>query len=535
MRRTLTTPSVPLAVTVAACLSASACVGGSRGVTGSQGRYAENGTFTMSIGDDLGGFDPYQSNIIKSYYMLAYDSMINIRLDGTLVSGLADKWSADARSATFRLRPDVTCSDGTPLTAGQVAADLTYAADPKNKSSLYGSQVPSTPFTATGDDATRTVKIAMSKPYGFLLHTVGLFPVVCGKGMKDRSILKTSSDGTGPFVLTKVVPGQSYTFTVRKGYKWGPAGATTGAPGTPRTVVLRTVTNETTAANLLLSGQISAANIAGDDQQRLVARGMRKVPQAATGAWLWFNHAPRRPTADTRLRQALVDALDIPALIKVNAGGYGGPSTGLAGLEPKACPGDTVRGRLPAHDTAAADTLLNQAGWIKGPDGIRTKNGRQLTLDLHFVAALSSFNKPTAELVAEQWKTVGIKVKLTADTIVGMNTTMFQTANFDVYMQGYGVFLPSAMVKYIAGPVPPEGVNLAAIDNKDYEKLTDKAISMTPPSACTYWNQAEQALWRAADIVPIANRPINFFLRNAEAQFMGYENPVPTSIRMLAG
>ena len=149
--------------------------------------------------------------------------------------------------------------------------------------------------------------------------------------------------------------------------------------------------------------------------------------------------------------------------------------------------------------------------------------------------AYSSFNKPTAELVAEQWRAVGVKVKLTADTVVAMNETMFRTANFDVYMQGFGVFLPSAMVKYIAGPVPPAGVNLAAITNKDYDELTDKAIGMTPPKACAYWNQAEQALWRAADIVPIANRPINFFLRNAGAQFMGYENPVPTSIRLFAG
>ena len=248
---------------------------------------------------------------------------------------------------------------------------------------------------------------------------------------------------------------------------------------------------------------------------------------------MWFNHAARRPTADEQVRQALTAGLDIPSLIKVNTGGDGGPSTGLAGFEPKACPGDTVAGRLPKHDPAAAESLLEQAGWTKGQDGIRTKNGRQLTLDLHYVPAYSSFNKPTAELVAAQWKIVGVKVKLTPDTIVAMSQTMFQTTNFDVYMQGYGVFVPSAMVKYIGGPVPPEGVNLAAIKNKDYDEQTAKAITMTPPQACTYWNQAEQALWRAADIVPVANRPTMFFLRNAEAQFMGYENPVPSSIRLL--
>jgi peptide/nickel transport system substrate-binding protein len=533
MRR-LTRLAVPLAPAMTICLLTAGCgTGPATSGPNAQGKYVKDGTFTLAISDDLGTFDPYQSNILKQYMKIAYDSMINMRPDGKLVSGLAEKWSATATTATFTLRGDITCSDGTPLTATQVAADLTYIADPKNKSSLYGSQVPATPFTATGDDTARTVTIDMKEPYGFILHTIGLAPIVCGKAMKDRAILKTGSDGTGPFVLTKVTAGQSYTFTRRDGYTWGPGGATTKTPGMPRTVVLRIISNETTAANLLLSGEVNATTIAGEDRHRLTARGLRKIPLAGSGAWLWFNHAPERTTADKRIRQALVAALDTTALVKVNTGGDGTPSQGLAALEPKACPGDTVTGRLPRHDPTAAATLLDQAGWTKNSDGIRTKNGKQLTIDLHYLSALSSFNKPTAELVAEQWKAIGVKTELTGDTLVTMNETMFKTAAFDIYMQGFGVFLPSAMSKYITGPTPPEGVNLAGIDNKTYNDLTAKAITKTPPEACTYWNQAEQALWQETNIAPIANRPTNYFLNKTQAQFMGYETPIPTSIRML--
>jgi peptide/nickel transport system substrate-binding protein len=56
---------------------------------------------------------------------------------------------------------------------------------------------------------------------------------------------------------------------------------------------------------------------------------------------------------------------------------------------------------------------------------------------------------------------------------------------------------------------------------------------MTPPQACTYWNQAEQALYRNLDVVPISDRPITNYLNKAEARITGQYIPVPTSLRVL--
>ena len=125
--------------------------------SGGAQRYAANGTFTMVVNEDLGTFDPYRSNVF-SVYQLAYDSLVNLQRDGTFVSGLAEKWTADAYSATFSLRPDVTCSDGTALKASQVAAALNYIGDPDNGSSQFGVNTPREPFSVTADDSSRTVK-----------------------------------------------------------------------------------------------------------------------------------------------------------------------------------------------------------------------------------------------------------------------------------------------------------------------------------------------------------------------------------------
>jgi peptide/nickel transport system substrate-binding protein len=497
-------------------------------------QYATDGTFTYAIRDDLGAFDPYHSQLIFGYEKLAYDSLVNVKSDGKFVSGLAEKWAADARSATFTLRRDVTCSDGAPLTAGQVAADLTYLGNPKNQSPQYGAKIPTVPFTVTGDDGTRTVTVTMKRPFGFLLNTIGQAPIVCAKGLKDPKLLKTASDGTGPFVLTKVVTGQSYTFTVREDYSWGPSGARTKVPGMPAKVVLKVVTNETTAANLLLAGEVNFAQITGADRRRLTAQRLDKVELRLPAAWLWFNQQNDRPTADRRVRQALISALDIDQVVKVSTDGQGSVSKGLVAVDPKPCTADTISGQLPAHDAAAAEALLDQAGWRKRADGIRQKDDKPLTVDLHYIpAATTPPQRPTAELLSQRWKAIGAQVKTTADTYVKLNETMFQSGNWDIYISAFGPNLPSGMMNYLSGPVPPKGTNFAGIDNKDYNTLVAKAQTMTPPGACTYWDRAEQALYRDVDPVPISDSVKTIFLQKAQADATIGTNPIPTSLRVL--
>ncbi len=523
---------VPLGAVFATCCLMAGCAGSPQTPAGGGGSYATGGTFTLVLSGDMGVFDPYRGNIAYTSN-LAYDSLVNLRPDGVFVSGLAERWAADARQATFTLRRGVTCSDGTPLTASQVAEDLNYIGDPKNKSLQYGLNTPITPFTVTGDDRTGTVKVRMGKdPFGFLLNTIGLAPIMCGKGLKNPKLLEKASDGTGPFVLSSVVPGQSYTFTVRKDYRWGPGGAGTKVPGTPAKIVLRVVPSETTAANLLLSGEVNMALVDGPDRTRLEARGLKRLKVPTTGTGLRFNQREGRPAADDRVRKALVEALNLGDIVKVSTGGAGSAASGLVLVEPRACAGDTVRGQLPRYDIAAAESLLDAAGWVKGPNGVRTKGATPLTIDLHYMPSVSIQNKPAAELMAEEWKAVGVRVKLTVDTSVSNTETLFKTGNWDVQTTMGNAYLPTAWVPYLSGPFPPKGTNLGGV-NKQYDALVAKAMPLTPPQACGYWNQAEQELYKQLDIVPISNRPRLYYLNKAQAATVGYEQPIPTSIRVL--
>jgi peptide/nickel transport system substrate-binding protein len=520
------------ALLIAACLVAQGCSGSSDRAQDPAAQYVSNGTLTIAVATRIEGADPYgSSSAIQDFASLAYDSLVNQLPDGSFVSGLASQWTVDAKSARFSLRSDVTCSDGTPLTASQVAAAITHVSNPNNQYPNYGTTVPTVPLTATGDDTSRTVTIALAAPYGFLLNTIGTLPIVCASGLKDRRTLKTRSAGTGPFKVTEVKPGQSLTFTVREDYRWGPSGASTSAPGTPAKVVVRFVEDETTAANLLLAGKVNLTKISGDDQRRLNAQDLDKIDRSI-GTALNFNQLDGHVTADQRVRRALVQALSFDQLVQVSTGGTGRAATGLVNIEPKPCPGDTVTGNRPEHDVAAAEALLDEAGWRRGPDGIRRNGGDPLTIDLHFVPAFYRFDKPTAEFVAERWKALGVQVELSSDSPTGYTEVAYETSDWDVYVLGYDFYLPSQWIPFVSGTVPPQGTNWSGIDNADYNAIVAKAAPQVPPQACSFWNEAEQALLRSVNIAPIAFGSHAYYLKDAEATFVGFQF-IPTTMRLL--
>lgn len=495
---------------------------------------AAGGTFTMALPGDIGAFDPYRNGSLISFAALAYDSLVNISPSGEVVSGLAETWKATATSATFTLRDGVTCSDGTPLKASQIAADLGFVKDPKNASPLYGTVVPPVPFTVDADDDKRTVKVKMSAPYSFLLQTIGVVPIVCAKGMADAKMLTGKSNGTGPYVLTQMTPGVEYVFTARKDYTWGPGGASTSEPGTPGKIVAKVITDEATAANLLISGQLNAAGVrAANQRQRLAGQGYSELTIPMLTGELWYNQRSGRPGADPDVRLALTMALDRDALVKAATSGLGQAATGLVASDAQPCKGDTVTGHLPAHDTAKAAQLLDQAGWALDVGGKRSKNGQPLAIRLRYPTILGEPGTAATELIRSQWEAVGAKVTLTGDDPNGLHRAMFQTADFDAYWNPFAFSLPTQVVPFVSGPPSPNGQNFAAIQNADYAKHAGQAAAQPAPDGCTAWAKAEQALYAKADVVPVAQQPMTVFLNRATAKTNQFQLLVPASIRVL--
>ncbi|MEU7039572.1 ABC transporter substrate-binding protein [Streptomyces varsoviensis] len=493
---------------------------------------AEGRTFTMAMPADPGTLDPALTVLSAAIQVgrFLYDPLIQVTADGRARAGLAEKWEGDATTARFRMRPGVTCSDGTPLTARDVAANIAFVADPTNRSPLTGLYVnPGT--TATVDAANREVTVVSKVPDAFLTRNVGMVPIVCGKGLEDRAALAEGRYGTGMFTLTEAVPGDHYTLTRRKDYVWGPGDWRAGQKGLPDKVRIRIVPNETTAANLLLSGELNAANLLGPDQQRLFGRGQYHADATAALGEMWFNQAPGRPGQDETTRRALARAVDLPVIGKVLSSGTGKPSGGLISIEPKTCTDATAARALPSHDVAAAKSLLGEAGWREGPGGVRAKDGKRLRIALLYPSQIGQPAASAAELIQKAWQAVGAEVTLRGVDNPGLNQIVGGTASWDAAVLPLGLAMPPQLRPFVSGPTPPNGTNFAHIDNKDYVSLATAAARMPGTEGCPTWNRAESALIEAVDVLPFVDAVQPTF--GAGARFeKSYGSITPSSIRM---
>ncbi|WP_330241890.1 ABC transporter substrate-binding protein [Streptomyces sp. NBC_00525] len=521
------TPPVALAAALtAAALALSGCGGVASSSTTTPP--VLGGTVRIAGPSETPSFDPY-SAFGASQARYAYDSLVNLAPDGGLVTGLAATWRATPTEASFTLRRGITCSDGTALTASAVARALTYAADPAHRLAGARTILPNVPFTARADDATGTVSVSAASPFPFLTRTVGLLPIVCPAGLDRPQALERTSQGTGPYVLTRYSPGGPYEFTVRDDYAWGPAGATTSEPGQPARIRLSVVPQAATAANLLITGGIDIAQVSGPDRARLTGRGLAVSEVATVTGMTFFNQRPGRVLADRALRRALVSALDREGLANVAVGGTGSPAADF-GARGAVCHADLADANLPAGDATDA---LRAAGWTRGADGRLTRDGRPLRLRLITSPDLGPTLVSVAELMARQWTALGADVDLVGESLPALVNAMYETADFDVVVGSTpGFALPAGFIPFFSGPAPARGLNFAGVRNPEYDALVTRALRRTGTSGCETWNRAAAALFRAADALPVAEgRSGVYGYRTTFATTFGGQL-VPTSIRL---
>jgi peptide/nickel transport system substrate-binding protein len=516
------------AVTVAACSSGgsstTAGAGGASAGTSSTGasssaaqQVVSGKSATFLLPSDPGSLDPQMTSLSVTYQadLFLYDSLIGFTPSGAIESNLASKWTGTTTTASYTLRKDVTCSDGSPLTASTVAANINFIGNVKNASSRVGIWVPPG-ATATGDDATGTVTVKSPVADPFLVTDVGSAEIVCGNGMKNRGILKEGADGTGMYTLTSAVPGSSYTLTLRKGYTWGPGGTSSATAGLPATVTLKVVSNMTTAANELLAGQANLGEILGSDVQRVSSLYSHSV-YTPLGE-LWFNEKPGSPTASLAVRKALTEAVQLNQLGQVLTSGTGKPSTGLVEPALSPCKGNTIGSNLPAYNASAAKSALG---------------GQKLSIALYYPTSLGTGGSGAATLLQQTWSQLGISVSLHALTDAEIDTDVVAgQAGWDVAVLPLSVDSPGQLVPFLSGTTPPKGTNFAYLNNSAYTADVAKASAIAGSAGCPDWNAAETALFKNVDLVPFVNSAVGFYAKGSTFQ-LTKDMVSPSSIRML--
>ena len=493
-------------------------------------------TFSISLAADAGNLDPHQAATFAPAFLatFAYEGLVARTADGSLKPGLAESWVQTPTSVIYRLRPDVTCANGEPLTIDDVAANYRYVADPKNQSPLLGGGGIPIGTRIDVDAKARTLTLTTPTPYSFLVHMTGGMAIVCKRGLADRSRLAHATDGTGLFALSEAVSNSHYVFRRRDGYRSAADGTTSTTPGVPRRIVVRIIPNQTTAANLLLAGELTAAPISGPDRRRLESAGFRAIGSRAPAFQMGFNQAKGHAPADIAVRRALSLAIDVPQLARIASGGLGHAPRRLSGAEPLACAADVMAGTSGRRDVAAANALLDRAGWRRGADGIRRKDGRPLSLRLVWDRDL---NDPTssayaAEFAISQWKAIGVAASARSVGGAEVGQVLFGTGDYDVSWVPIVVSLPSRFLAFVSGPTPPNGLNFPHVDLPEAQRLAAEANTHVGTASCGLWDAVERLYVTTASVVPMVDSDNAIMTRGATFAKAGLVI-LPTSIRMV--
>ncbi|ELY4599868.1 TIGR04028 family ABC transporter substrate-binding protein [Cronobacter malonaticus] len=331
---------------------------------------------------------------------------------------IAQSWSsnADKTEYTFKIRPGVTFSDGTPLDANAVAKNFdTYGLGNKAQRLPVSEVINNYQRSEVVDPL--TVKFYFSKPSpGFLQGTSAI-----GSGLVSLSTLARNLDelgdarhiiGSGPFVVQSETLGREVNLTARKDYQWGPKNSAQQGPANLDGIKIVVTPEDSVRIGALLAGQADAIRQVQAYDEKQAADQQFPVYAAPTrGVNDSIAFRPANPlVADLKVRQALLHATNARQI----ADTLFSPNYPVAtSVVAKSAPGYRDLSARLTFDPALANRLLDEAGWQKGANGIRTKAGQPLSLTV-YESLPQPQNKEVLQLVAQQWKQVGVQLNVRA-------------------------------------------------------------------------------------------------------------------------
>ncbi|CAN7618692.1 ABC transporter substrate-binding protein [Rhizobium sp. LjRoot254] len=386
----------------------------------------EGGDITFLI-DSLGDTWVPNNSAISSFQGHIWghvtDKLLYVDAEGKVSPWLVEKWEQNDKATEFtlHLKSGVTFSDGTPLDAAAVVAnlDIWYAGRKSEGINPIG-LFPKTYDHAEAIDAA-TVKVVFKKPTLGFIPTLGyhgsilISPKSLATPATEQADLSKTS-GSGPYVVESWKDGDFVKLVKRKDYNWGPEAVGHTGPAHLDTITYKLVTEPSLRVAAVQSGQADIAyNASPQELQSLKDEGFT----VATPRYLgfvngWAINTKLTPYNDLKVRQALQAAVNRQEIIDT----VYTPDWKLAkSFIQSNVPGATDHSELLAYSPEKAEKLLDEAGWVKGADGVRTKDGKALEITLHSNPYLAT-SKSVDELIAQQLGKIGWKVRIQAYDVV---------------------------------------------------------------------------------------------------------------------
>lgn len=366
---------------------------------------------------------------------LLFDGLLKYDEQNNLVGALAEKWTVDERGTTYTvtLRPNLTWHDGKPITADDVAFTYQTIQNPDAKSPLLISWQ-GIKVTALDERQVsfELPNVLASFPYSL---TNGIVPKHLLADVPASQLRAVNFDtlepvGSGPFKMEAIEVTGDTPETRQQQIALEPN--TRYYAGNPKLQQYR-----------IKSFLNEKSMIASFERQELNAMtGLEALPDVLaksanvheysvplTGQVGVFFRTSESVLQDVKLRQALVQATDRGSLLA----GLGHPviasNAPLLGSHLGYAKDAT---QLP-FNRESANKLLDDAGWVRGQDGIRMKDGKPLTVRL-FSRSTSEFVYVTQTL-QKNWQEIGVRVEVVSQADADLQDTI-NKRDYDALVYG---------------------------------------------------------------------------------------------------
>ena len=354
--------------------------------------YAETTDITVGVSLEPPHLDPTGAAagaIDSVVYANVFEGLTRFAADGSILPALAKSWtvSDDGLVYTFSLHSGVKFHDGSSMNSEDVkfSLDRARADDSTNAQKALFSGID----TVEALDST-TVRVTLSAPNGAFIFNMawGDAVIVAEETIADA---KTNPVGTGPFVFTNWVQGDSITITKNINY-WG-------TPARLNSATFKFISDPTAAFAALMAEDVDAFPIypAPENLPQFKADSRFQVLIGSTeGETILSTNNKMPPFDNVKVREAMSHAIDRQAIIDGAMFGLGTPiGTHFAPHNPDYV---DLRGQS-NYDPALAISMLADAGY---PDGFKT------TLKL----PPPSYARRGGEIIAAQLREVGIDVEI---------------------------------------------------------------------------------------------------------------------------
>ena len=383
--------------------------------------------------------------------------------------------SPDRKSWTVHLRPGVTWHDGRPFTAEDVA--FTFEKMKNTTGGRYSHHVWEYPVFQSADildPLTVRLNFADAAPT-FEILPGGDLPMVPKHIWESVPNPVTATDlpsiGTGPYKLVEFVNGQRYRLEANENYF-------KGKPKVDR-IDVPIVLDPAAAFAALQTGQVDTVDRTLPPElfeQLSNTPGIRVVESTRMeSVHLHFNNS-KAPLTDPRLRKGITLSIDNQALVDTVLLGRGRP-----GRDGWTHPDSAWADPEGKHefDVARANRMLDEAGYQRGPDGIRrTPAGDPIQFNIT-VASNEPQHQRAAQLIGQQVEAVGVRMNVESIDAATLRQRR-GSGNYDSFitnLESHAHADPDALSFFFHSPVPnaPSASSFGKYANPQFDALVDSA------------------------------------------------------------